>query len=38
MRFFLFTKEELQNKTVYPEKMKQGVIDWLKTGKSFWVY
>lgn len=38
MRFFLFTKEELEEKTVFPEKMKQAVIDWLKTGKSFWVY
>ncbi len=38
MKFFLFSKEELKNKTVYPEKMKQAVIEWLETGKSFWSY
>ncbi len=38
MRFFLFSKEELKNKTVYPEKMKQAVIEWLETGEGFWVY
>jgi 8-oxo-dGTP diphosphatase len=38
MKFFLFTKEELKEKIVFPEKMKQAVIDWLETKKSFWVY
>lgn len=38
MKFFLFTKEELKEKTVFPEKMKQAVIEWLETKKSFWIY
>ncbi len=38
MRFFLFSKDELKNKTVFPEKMKQAVIEWLETGESFWSY
>ncbi len=34
--FFLFSKQELEKEKVFPEPMKNAVLEWLDNKKIFW--
>jgi len=34
--FFWFTKDKLKKETVFPEPLKQGLLEWFEDQKVFW--
>lgn len=36
LKFYLFSRAELKNKKVFPERMKQAVFKWFEDKQTFW--